>query len=325
MRAWRPLGAESQPGPGRQAHMELQIPKGKYSRRVFFALVTSVVLLLAIARWILIPLAYEETIPSGHDVLDELLADLLVSVLAGVVVGGALYLLLPPPKTPAQVEVVQAHERGTALEAAREDTRTWWFSGAMGRYTRSVTLPALAHMARDSSITRTAVLQLLDLRDDGLCTAYARYRGAVRTGQGDPDWTLQRVRREICATIVSAYAWRHSERLLQVRVALRSSLSLFRLDLGDSGLVITKEDPREPALSCPSGTFFYNSFLEDLRLSLEQSHELPTAVDGVPLDTLETSSVRGLLTELGLLHEALTDDDLEAIVRLARHPSNPYG
>jgi hypothetical protein len=304
--------------------VDLQIPRGRYGRRVFFTLIGLLCITLLLLRFLLVPALYGDQLPSFQGVLDDVLSDLFVGVFAAAALATLLLWLLPRGEKEAVMEIVPAHERGSALDEARVDTDMWWFSGAMGRYTRAVTIPELARLARRTNTTKSVVVQQLDPRDEPACKRYAEYRAGVRTGRDDPNWSANRVRQELYATVLCAYGWKASEPLLEVTVALKHTVSVFRFDLGRRALIITKEDPLEPALRCPENSFFYDAFKEELRLSLSQAQELPGNVRGIPLDQLDREKARMLLEELGLT-DSLSDEDIGAIIRMARVRENPYG
>ncbi len=300
----------------------MDLPEGVHARRVFTFLVLAVGAVLLLSRYLLLPHLFHHSIPSGLVVLDSLLADLSVGVFASALLAWVLFWLIPARAKRAVIDIVPAHERGTELDRARVDTDSWWFSGSTGRYTIAVTLPDLAKRAKEASASKTLVLQVLDPANDVACRAYADYRASVR--QGDPSWTMERVKRELYATILSTYAWKREAPLLDITIALKSSASLLRFDQSSRVVIVTKEDPREPALRADHGTYFYNAFREEMRMSHTQGRTLPSDIPGVPRKELTRSSARALLVALNLDSGSVTDLELDAIVELVKRPENPY-
>jgi hypothetical protein len=130
---------------------------------------------------------------------------------------------------------------------------------------------------------------------------------------------------DLLATIIAAYTWRAEEPLLDVEVGLHKTFSLLRIDLSSHSAVITKEDPLEPALKCDVGSFFYDSFLEDLRLTLQQARRLPKGAIGTSRAQLTAADVQRLLDELGLqFPQALVAQDFENIIAKVKDAQNPY-
>jgi hypothetical protein len=265
----------------------------------------------------------------GEDILTagKLLEQVLDDMLAAVLVAGTLTALLsyfaPEPNSEAVVEVVAAKDRGARLSRAQTKTRKWWFSGAMGRYTRAETLPTIAAACREDGRSRSVVLQLIDPRNHDLCQRYASLRRSLRESERAP-WSVAHVQKEVVATIVTAYAIAAEQSLLDLRVALRPTLNQQRFDLSDLEVIITTEDERREALSFPAGSHFYDIVRDELRLSFEQSHLLPGA-SSVGANEMGLDDLRSLLATTGLDEITFAEADLEEILSSVRHPRNPYG
>ncbi len=254
--------------------------------------------------------------------LNQVLEDMLAAVLVGGVLTAVLSFLAPEPRAEDAVVIVAAKDRGRRLDAARANTRMWSFSGAMGRYTRAETLPGLATACREDGHPRSVVLQVIDPRDTELCKRYANLRSSLRTGEKAP-WTIQHVQHEVIATIVSAYAIAGEQALLDIDVALRSTVSQQRFDLSDTEVLITTEDDRRAALAYPAGSQFYDIVHGELRLSLSQARKLPE-VASVGRDDMDSEHLDALLDSLGLDEIGLSRADKAAILSKVQKPSNPY-
>jgi hypothetical protein len=118
---------------------------------------------------------------------------------------------------------------------------------------------------------------------------------------------------------------KEEEHLLDVDVFLKPMVSVFRFDMSDTALVITKEDPKEPALRSRHHSYFYDAFREDMRLSQRQGRQLPREEPGVRRTALSRDSVRDLLLRLGFDATPLTDDLVDSVVAVAHDPRDPYG
>src|SRR6266496_673104 len=157
------------------------------------------------------------------------------------------------------------------FEQAILDTGFWIYKGGTGTYLRAVTLPGNAENALRHRTRREISIEILDPTDVGLCERYGRMR---RSLDPEPDrsgetWTTARVRNESYATILAASYYRERHGLLDIQVGLSGTMSLFRYDLASPYIIITQEDGAAPALEAGSGTYFYNSYLNELRLSFD--------------------------------------------------------
>ena len=99
---------------------------------------------------------------------------------------------------------------------------------------------------------------ILDPMDEHLCVRYANYRKGLLSGQGQ-DWSVAAVRRDLYATLLAARRVSECEPLT-ITVGLKQTMSILRLDLSDSQLVITKEGRSDPAIRCPAESFYFDAY-----------------------------------------------------------------
>jgi hypothetical protein len=303
--------------------MDFRVPRGIYGRRLFWAFVIGGALILFGLRYLALPLLRDEDVLTAGQLLDQVLDDMLAAILVAGILTALLSYFAPEADTRSVVEVVPAKDRGPRLAQFQANTRQWWFSGAMGRYTRAKTLPAMAAACREDGRPRTIIIQLIDPRDRTLCQRYANLRRSLREGERMP-WSIEHVQREVLTTIAAAYATAAEQSLLELRVALRPSLNQQRYDLADAGVIITTEDERRDALCFPSDSPFCDSVRDELRLSLGQSHTLPGAAS-VARKKMSIDDLQALLATIGL-DEIVSDlSDLETILSSMSDPRNPYG
>jgi hypothetical protein len=303
--------------------MEFRVPRGIYGRRLFWGFVVGGALVLFCVRYLALPLVRNEDVFTAGRLLEQVLDDMLAAVLVAGLLTALLSYFAPEADVDSAVEIVPAKDRGPRLVRYQADTRQWWFSGSMGRYTRAKTLPALAAACREDGRGRTIVLQLIDPRDRHLCQRYANLRRSLREGERVP-WSVEHVQREVLSTIAAAYTTAAQQSLLDVRVALRPTLNQQRYDLSDSGVIITTEDERRDAICYPSCSPFYDTTRDELRLSLTQSHALP-GTPWVIKDQMGIKDLQALLETVGLGDIFYAETDLKAILDSIKDPKNPYG
>ncbi|HET6211997.1 MAG TPA: hypothetical protein VFE14_03885 [Micromonosporaceae bacterium] len=227
----------------------------------------------------------------------------------------------------AVVKLIIGPDVGRAHAQARAHTDRWVFKGGTGTYMRAVTLPELVRTARQERRSLVMRLEILDPADQVVCERYARFRrslSAMPDGTGEI-WTAERTRVESCATILAACWHQERFRLLDLRLGLTPTMTVFRFDLSANGVLITQDDGRLPALLVPSDTFLYASYDTELRNSLEQARRVPLELAaGVPLaDEPSPEEVRGLFEVLNLPIQML-DGDVSRVIEKALHARNPY-
>lgn len=298
--------------------------KTPYHKRIFFGGMVLAIVTLLLIRFLLLPVFGKQAIPSFQEVILSLTDSLLVAVVTTVVGAVVVLWTIPPVMHKSKIEVIDPAQIKQALDTAYGDTELWWYRGNTARHLRSVTLPTLASIARNTNLSKEINIQILDPTNLIACESYAVHRQRLRSATKSKPWTADRVRIELNATIVAAYYFKAQVPSLHITIGLLDKVSIFRIDLSSKLLVMTKEGREEPALRCDSGTFFYNSFREDLVVSYKQSKLLPTMVKLDAFSKLQARHIQQLLKELGLDKQKLSEDDFREILSLVEKQENPY-
>lgn len=221
-------------------------------------------------------------------------------------------------------EVIQPREIRKLMKSAINETDEWWYSGHIGRHFRAVTLPQLAQEARQENLTKHIKLIILNPSDVNLCESYAVFRNGVRSATKDNKWDAQRVSHELMATIVTSYAWAHQEPLIDLTVILINQISVFRIDLSSRVVLITKEDPLDPALKYDANTLFYNSYKQELVTRGSQGQSLPKGISFISLEKLNVESMQNLVKTLDIKRDFDKDLDYQRIIKICQGAKNPY-
>jgi len=183
----------------------------------------------------------------------------------------------------------------------------------------------LASAAKHEGLGRDIRITILNPNNDLLCKEYATYRRSLKSAKNGHLWTEIKVKEEVIATIVSALRFRHEEPLLRIELYLIDHFSAFRFDISDQYVIVTKEDKEASGLRADSGTYFYDSYKDDVRLSERQSINVNYQGE-VPLGSkLTDDKLRTLILEASLIDEAqLSLLDLSAIRESINSPEDPY-
>lgn len=294
-------------------------------RRNFFVFAIFFVLAVLLIRFLLLPyfdckLETSKTIFCAI-VLENLVSEFIVVVL----IACFIFYLTPPILKKSNMKVISPKEIGTLLKKAVIDTRSWKYKGACGRYTRAVTLPSLAIEARNEGIGRDIIITILNPANDHLCSEYATYRRSLKSAnQGDP-WTKEKVKEEVISTVLSALRFKYEEPLLTIDIFLIDHFSAFRLDISDSYAIVTKEDKEASGLRADNNTYFYDSYIDDIRLSNRQSKEIIFNSRVPDNSELTNSILTSIILELELVSESeLRELNLDSILQGIVSPINPY-
>jgi hypothetical protein len=299
--------------------------KTSYLKRLFFGVMVISFFVLLLLRFLLVPILEKQPLPTIQDVILAIVDNLLVAVVTTVV--GAIVILwaTPPIMHKSKLEIIDPVQIKQALAEAEQDTEFWWYRGNTARHLRSVTLPTLAKVAKNTNLSKDINILMLDPTNTIACENYATHRQRLRSAVKSEPWTVDRVRIELNATVIAAYYFKSQVPSLRITIGLLDKISIFRIDLASKLLVMTKEGREEPALRCDSGTFFYNSFREDFIVSLDQSKILPNQIKLNTPNKLQLGNVKQLLKDVGLDNQQLDDKDVRTIIDLVEKKENPYG
>jgi hypothetical protein len=230
----------------------------------------------------------------------------------------------------SNVQVLSGDQVGQALADARRGTEGWTFKGGTGTFIRAVTLPECVARARRDGRPLTVRLEIVDPTNDTACEHYAVFRRSLShwpdsTGEM---WTIDRTRKESFATILAACWHRQRYRLLTMQVGLSPTITTFRWDLSSRSLIITQQDPKEPALLIKRGWVYYDRYATELLTSFEQSHRLPIeqAANAVPLsDEPSVEEAEKLFEALNIpLPTSFDERAISDIIGKAVQAKNPY-
>lgn len=304
---------------------ELRIPIGRYAQRVFWVVVGGAIGLIALARFVLIPEVFNTPTPSISAILDESLGNIFSTVVAATVLSGVVLWLIAPSKKRADLDVVHPKDIGIGLNRALRKARSWHYDGSTGRWNRSDVLPKLAAAARQTNSTRSCRLIVMDPQNEGVCQAYADYRRGLRTGRANT-WNLRSVRADLCTTVVLAAVYESNEPLLDIRLYVKSVSPVYRIDASDKHLMLTREDPAEPALACEADTHFFDAFMETVNFDARQAREVVLWNKAPECIALDRDAVREILATAQFNFPELADDDfVDSVIAEAGASKNPYG
>jgi hypothetical protein len=301
-----------------------EILSKKHYRQTFY-IVLFLVLIVAMLLRFLMPGLNAVSSPSAQAVIISLLDNLVTSIIVTVFIGSFVFWLRPEIVKRSVIEIVEPKQIGRLLKDATSTSKFWIYKGACGRYTRATTFPKLAEAARNDGIGRDIAVYLLDPRSVELCTKYATYRKSLKSGRTGKPWSCRVVQEKIISTAISAFKYQSTEPLLGIKLFFVSSFSAFRLDISDKYVMVTKEEKEACALRADAGTYFYDSYKDDVRLVERQAEEFKCCgrvefqgeVTMEKLKEIIECSRLGCVIENGNL-------DLEVIRSAVNAPLDPY-
>jgi hypothetical protein len=308
--------------------MKKELIETKYRRRLLIGSATVAIIALMSMRFFIIPYLTGQEMPSLSNILYSILDNLLVALIASITVTFLGIWLTPPGKETAVIETIEPSKIRETLNEAYRTTDEWWYRGAVGRHFRTVTLSTLADHARAERVTKKIYLLMVDPRKSDTYFEMSRARPKLSSSKL---MSLQGLKEELYATLVSVYFKAAEEVLLEITVGLLDTVGVYRVDLSKEVALITTEGSQDFGLRCYSGSSFYKYYREDLNLSLRQANRLSikgTINDVVPqlnVDNVEKLLKEQLVDENG--SSVLPDNtsvSLKSIIDRVQKQKNPY-
>jgi hypothetical protein len=302
-----------------------EILSKQHYRRTFYTVIGLILALSLVARFFVLPYVYPAQALTIAALIGSLLDNLVVSLFLTVFLGAFVFWLTPSIIKRSAMEVIEPKQINPLLKTASTGTRSWVYRGACGRYTRATTIPTLAEAARKEGLGRDITICLLNPQNEDLCKAYATYRRSLKSGSTGTPWTCQVVQEEIIATAVTALKYQFSDPLLRISVFFADHFSAFRLDISDLCVVVTKEDKEASALRADAGTYFYDSYKDDVRLTERQAKEMKCCGKLVFDGSLDETKLKEVLQCAELFDVSkLQNLDIKRILECINAPKDPY-
>ncbi|WP_221390164.1 hypothetical protein [Dyadobacter sp. NIV53] len=306
--------------------------KHKSSRSIFLISIGLILLVILIIRFFVLP-NFEPIVPDSGiiprdpkwlTIVSRIFDSAFVSLTVTVCIGLFLFHIELPDEE-KKFEIIESFKINELFEKERNQTEIWYFTGGLGRYTRTSTIPEIAKIAQRTNEHKSIKIQIIDPTDESICIKYANFRrGLNSASKNNSIWNKEYVRHECTATVVSAIIYKCNYPLLDLSICLKNNFSTLRIDLSSKTAIITKEDPKEPALICREGSFLYRTYKEEILQTFKEYKPINTSINfPYQLQTLTTENVHDIINQLNL-DSGLTVNDYEKITEILRSTEKPY-
>lgn len=232
--------------------------------------------------------------PFFRNLLDSLLATIFVSA---CIAGLLWWLRSPLSRTPASGEIFP-DTIGRTLEAAAAASDEWEYVGHTGVYVRSKILPILEARSKSQSVAITIRFIIMDPFNRELCERYAEYRTRSRSSTISPrTWTGLSVQSDLIATVIRLIRAKAAYPSLTIHLGLSPSFSVWRYDKSEREVVMTQEDPQQPAYRYLRGSRFFSYCRQEGELAWDQADQHQISVRGSER-ALTDSEMRAVLLKM---------------------------
>jgi len=252
----------------------------------------------------------------GVSVIDNLTAALIVALLTSWLI----WLMSPKAQVEEDIAALAPWNIRPALLAPLPETRRYHYRGRSGRFLRSKVIPELFKAGKISATRRQLFLLLPNPSEISMLDQYAHYRNSLSSDDGK--WNTDRIQVEIIATILVTAYHNNTNQFFEASVYLKSDFSLFRLDMSDQRLILTREDESWPGIICSSQSKFYASYEEEFHIEAGNGIELPLEKADLP-DRFDETNVNPALVDLGI-NIVLSNELAKQVIKAVRNPKLPY-
>lgn len=249
-------------------------------------------------------------------ILDNLAAALIVALLTSWLV----WLMSPKSTLEESIQALDPWNIRPALLSPLSDTRRYHYRGRSGRFLRATVIPELFKAGKLAATRRELFLLLPDPTVTRMLDEYAHYRNSIKSPDGH--WDRSRIQAEIVATILFTAFYHNANQFFEAHVYLKSDFSLFRMDMSEQRLILTREDESWPGIICSAQSKFYASYEEEFHVEAKNGTLLTLGNVTLPVRYTD-QDVNPALAALGI-QLTVTPDQANEVVKAMRKPKVPY-
>lgn len=291
--------------------------KSPYKLRWYFAVLVSSAILLSIVNYYFIPNHLSKSV-LYYEAVTSFFNNLISLIFSSIVASLAVLFFTPKIMRNSEINLIEPRNLSFALNDSIRNTANYAYVGHTARWNRSNTFEVLKNEAKQSHTRKQISIIILDPRNAKTCEYFSNFGHSNRKNsqiESEKD-----VIKELLATILICAEYNNAG-LLDFELRLTDKVSLFRLDISDNAIIMTKPYSNEPALNFPCNTFFYESYKEEYKIIKDQS----ALINLKPLPrSLDYISCKTYLSDIDINIQNLDENDYKDIVNKFKNPKNPY-
>lgn len=304
--------------------------QGTHTVRWLFVLLVGAAALAVMFKFLALPLLSDVTQPlgpfsdPGANIASYTIDALVQTLLTTFLLASFFLLLIPKEVRAAQVETIDPRDIKGALTEHLPHTDQYWFRGRSARWFRAKVLPALVDQSKTDGRTKSIWVLLPDPSNLNLMRNYADYRNSIGYTGKPEGWTEWDIQREIAAAIVSVAHVHATSVLIEARLGLLDNYALLRSDITSKSAVLTREDPKAPAIRCRAGSALYDTYREEILQGIAQGRKVPLDTLTLKGRALDADFVQEVVGLAGMAGVAGDPGKVSEILNAVLKPHDPY-
>lgn len=297
--------------------------QSQQNRRLFSIIVVGALLTILLLRFIVLPHFTNKAIPFD-EIVDTIFGELFSTII--VTASISLFLLwVSMPSHEKKIEIIEPKRILEELSKARHSTNFWYYDGAVARFTRTNTIPELVKKIKETNERMTLKILVLDPRNTKVVSDYCNYRKGLKSAKKFQSWDVNYVKADIYATIHVALESMSENPLLEVEIGLKNNFSIFRYEISSRSIIITMEDPQDPAVLHTSDSSLYSGYKEAFQQAFKQSVKLDSSIEIKSDDQLSVEKIKLNLEKLNIVDSNMDTNVYQYIKEILDKNFNPYG
>ena len=292
--------------------------KSPYKIRIYLLGISGVLILLIALNYYVLPLIHDYFGFSYSSTVSSFFNNIIALVGSSLFASGFYLLLTPSGLSENDINLIYSHDIKGLLKNMVNETERFSYLGHTARWNRSFSLPKLREISNDKKSTRHVDLVIIDPNCEASCLYYSQFGHANRDKGGEVK-SIHDVRVELITTYLCCVKENMSP-FMEVNLHFTKNISLFRYDISDNGILLSKPYKGDPALYFPKGTFFYDSYKQEFNIAKDQSDRVYLE----RIEVLDYESVKQLLLAADIFDDYMNENFVDAVWCSYQEMTSPY-
>lgn len=296
------------------------------TRRIYFyVLAITILITLIVLRYTVFKESLKPEENSEYIIITgKIIESLFVSLLTTVGLTFLYYNLIPKDEKRRIRLVKNTYWIEKTFHKARKKADYWRFTGGIGRYTRTKTLPELYKISNKRKEKIDVTIIIMNPNNEVLCEKYANYKNSLNH-KNNSKWTKQQTRINLFATILKSTQYENQNNFLSVSIYIKDFFSLMRTELTQNTVIITKEDPSIPVISLEKKSYLYSPYKEDFNQTINQSEFVEIKKDvelNKPIESITVEDAKCFFRNISI--PPPRDEEIPDILEVLKNDINPF-
>jgi len=287
--------------------------------KIYFIALAALLAIFIAANYYLLPMVYVYFGSVYDGAMPSFFNNLIALLGSSLLASGFFWFVTPSGLDSSDVNVIASNDIKSTLNSMLDGTERFYYFGHTGRWNRAVTFPKILEQANDSRSTKYVELIIVDPDDEEACQFYASF-GHGNRAKGRNIQSIRDVRIELLTTFLCCLESNKSP-FINFELSVTNKVSISRLDISDTALLLTKPYHGDPALHFPKDTFFYASYKEEFNIAKQQCRKIDLDVTKIDVSK---GNIKETLRKAGFDVDYIDSDFEKELLQSYGNIEKPY-